>query len=249
MSQITKPVESKPVKITAACSFLRAEATFALESMRPHNLFQKMFGLMLLIAYAAIVTAFLFFAIAHKTENEESFFYSNLFGFSDWGLAEIMGYGLEAMLTGIFVRIALKQGRRFWLFFAAIFTIILLDDMLSLHEMAGNMAENRFFIAGYLGEIVGFALIGVPILLFLFAGYYYCPKSGATYKAYILFTAYLGLLIFFGVVVDALHAFIETRIHISQTIGDLAEDGMELLILCLCSLSALNYLQSETSKA
>jgi len=85
------------------------------------------------------------------------------------------------------------------------------------------------------GDLIGFSLTGLLSVVLWLAGARLIHEED-DWLAYLVFTAYFAVLIFFGVGVDAVHGMLER--NVSQTLLSLIEDGGELLTTAIISLSA-----------
>ncbi len=118
-----------------------------------------------------------------------------------------------------------------------LFLFFLLDDSLSLHELAGEfLAEKYHFEPKFglravdFGELSFVAVMGLIILSALGIAYF---KGGDVFKKrthVLLFL--LGFLVVFGVGFDMLHEILGENLKVGFVIG-LIEDGGEMIIVTL----------------
>lgn len=186
---------------------------------------------------AVLIGCFITYAYVEKFNITGSFFYGRVkFSFVDRGYPEFFGYMLELASSVLFVLFASAQRRKCWYAWAVIMFVIFLDDALKLHESIGTLLSVGLGLSPVVGDLIGFASTGVLSGIFWLIG-----LRGLTgeedFSAYLVFTVYFALLIFFGVAVDAVHGIIGK--NMSQTLFTLVEDGSELIITAVITLSVL----------
>lgn len=191
-------------------------------------------------AVAILIGCFVAYAFVEKHHLESNFFYGRVhFSFIDGGYPEVFGYFLELVSCAVFFLVAWWYGKKHWYMWAIILFVVFLDDAFKLHETVGRMVSAELSIAPAAGDLIGFASTGLLSAVFWFAGLRMIPDQQEL-CAYLVFTVYFSILIFFGVAVDAAHGLFGK--NISQTIFTLIEDGGELLVVALISLSSLGML-------
>lgn len=112
-----------------------------------------------------------------------------------------------------------------------------LDDCFGAHEIAGNFLFDKNPMAAIYGGLVVFTAMGVVFAVLWIAGLWVAFPQDEEFHAYLLFSIYFGLLVFFGVVVDAFHTYLQEHFHLSETLLTLVEDGSEMLMLCIFAVS------------
>jgi hypothetical protein len=189
------------------------------------------------VSAIAVVTAlFVRYAYVEKHHLADSFFLGQVkFSFIDGGYPEMLGYGLELAASVLFAMFAWTHLKKQWYAWSAILLLTFFDDSFGLHEFIGRSAHLYLGVAPVAGDLIGFASTGLLSAIFWFAGVHYI-KDKEEFSAYLVFTGYYSLLIFFGVAVDAVHGLIGE--HMSQTVFTLFEDGGELVTTALISLSS-----------
>ena len=186
---------------------------------------------------AVLIGCFITYAYVEKFSITDHFFYGRVkFSFVDRGYPEFFGYMLELVSCMLFALVASAPGKKCWYAWAAIMFVIFLDDALKLHETIGTLLSNGFGLSPVAGDLIGFASTGFISGIFWIIGLGGI-KTEEDFGAYLVFTVYFSLLIFFGVAVDALHGIIGK--NMSQTLFTLVEDGSELVITAVIALSAL----------
>jgi hypothetical protein len=183
-----------------------------------------------------LIACFVRYAYVEKHQLANSFFHDRLqFSFVDGGYPERFGYGLELAAFALFALFAWARRKPQWYACAAILFLTFLDDAFGLHEWVGGMVASEFGVLPVIGELIGFASTGLLSAAFWFAGARLI-HSEQDWLPYLVFTAYIGILVFFGVGVDAVHGILGK--DVSQTLLTVIEDGGELTTTALISLSA-----------
>ncbi|WP_368562709.1 hypothetical protein [Pseudoxanthomonas sp. UTMC 1351] len=183
-----------------------------------------------------LITCFVRYAYVEKHNLTNSFFYDRLqFSFVDGGFPETFGYGLELAACVLFAMFAWTRRKRHWYACAAILLLTFVDDAFGLHETIGAMLTAEFGLSPVAGEVIGFASLGLLSAALWLAGARLI-RDEDDWLPYLVFTAYLGILVFFGVGVDVVHGTVAK--NASQTLLTLIEDGGELATTALISLSA-----------
>lgn len=201
--------------------------------------------IMIASAVAILIGCFIAYAFAEKHRIEGSFFYGRVqFSFIDGGYPEFLGYFLELAACAIFASFAWWYHKKHWYLWAIILFVVFLDDAFSLHESIGHAVSNNIGVSASMGDLIGFASTGL-----LSAGFWVIGLRMVTdqneFCAYLVFTVYFSILIFFGVGVDAMHGMFGQ--NMSQTLFGLIEDGGELLMTSVISLSALGMWRLQQS--
>lgn len=183
-----------------------------------------------------LITCFVRYAYVEKHHLTNSFFHNRLqFSFVDGGFPETFGYGLELAACALFAMFAWTHSKRQWYACAAILLLTFLDDAFGLHEAIGAMLTAGFGLSPVAGEVIGFASLGLISAALWLAGARLIQGED-DWLPYLVFTAYFGILVFFGAGVDAVHGTLAK--NASQTLLTLIEDGGELATTALIALSA-----------
>jgi hypothetical protein len=185
---------------------------------------------------AILIACFVRYAYVERHHLTDSFFYDRLqFSFVDRGYPEIFGYGLELAACALFSISAWAYCKKQWYAFAAILFVTFLDDAFELHEAIGHLFNAGFGLSPVVGDLIGFSTTGLVSVVFWLAGTRLIQQED-DWLPYLVFTAYFAILIFFGVGVDAVHGMLGRSV--SQTVLTLIEDGGELVMTAVISLSA-----------
>lgn len=191
----------------------------------------------LLIADAVMIAGYVAFAYAEHYGIQGSPFYGNLkFSFVDGGYPEMYGYGKQVLIAVLLLATHAATRQAVYRMLAVLFAVCVLDDALALHEAFGSYLAAHAGIPVRVGELVGWAVIGLVPVLAVVAGYRRSdPRSRADAQAVLVGFA---LLLFFAVGMDVVHGVIGRFVSGFQTVLTVAEDGGELFALTLiCALS------------
>ncbi len=150
------------------------------------------------------------------------------------GYAEVYQYIKEFWIAVLLLVLAINSRNVAYCAWCMLFTYFLLDDSLQIHERGGAFLVERLSLvpmfqlrAQDYGELIVTLVAATVIFSGIALSYFFsCPVLRKISKN--LFFMVL-LLVFFGVVVDMLHAAIEWR----RGLFELAEDGGEMLIMSL----------------
>lgn len=184
-----------------------------------------------------LVACFISYAFVEKYQLADSFFYGRVeFSFIDRGYPEIFGYVLELGASALFLLFAVLHHKKSWFAWSAIMFVVFLDDAFKLHESLGHAYAAVLGLAPVAGDLMGFATTGLLSVVLWGIGVTNITDR-EEFSAYLVFSVYFALLIFFGVGVDALHGLFGE--NVSQTVFTLAEDGGELVMTAIITLSAL----------
>lgn len=200
---------------------------------------------MIASAVTMLIGCFIAYAFAEKHRIEGSFFYGRVqFSFIDGGYPELLGYFLELAACAIFALCAWWHHKKRWYMWAIILFVIFLDDAFKLHESVGHAVSVNFGVSASVGDLIGFASTGLLSAVFWVIGLRMVTDQNE-FCAYLVFTVYFSILIFFGVGVDAMHGMFGQ--NMSQTLFGLIEDGGELVMTAVISLSALGMWRLQQS--
>jgi hypothetical protein len=184
-----------------------------------------------------IFGCFIAYAFVEKYQLVDNFFYGQVkFSFIDRGYPEFFGYGLELSACALFMMFAFAHHKKCWYAWAAILFVVFLDDAFKLHETIGHAVSAAWNLQPVAGDLVGFASTGLFCVIFWFFGVRTISDE-EDFSAYLVFSVYFAMLIFFGVGVDAVHGLMGK--NVSQTLFTLLEDGGELITTAVIALSAL----------
>ena len=159
----------------------------------------------------------------------------------DLGIPEFFNYFKWALIAVALAWIAVRDRWFAPLAWALIFTMILVDDSMQVHEHLGvvisrvaKLPENMLFHGNDLGEVVAFVMMGtIAALLVLTSLFDKDPASRRLATRYVLVIAGLSA---FGVAVDALHQVLwyMAEAHLApgtpSTLLGLIEDGGEMIV-------------------
>jgi hypothetical protein len=169
----------------------------------------------------------------------------------DKGYAEAFQYIKEFWIAGLLAFISFRTRKFFFFAWSLLFLYFLLDDSLSIHEKLGNTLSGYLAFATQfkleandLGELIASAFFGFVLLSIIGLSTY---LSSRKIKLISLDLAILlGVLIFFGVGMDVLHAI--ARSIPGSGILTLVEDGGEMMAMSLICWYAASLLESVLKK-
>ena len=160
------------------------------------------------------------------------------------GVGELFGYGQTALVIALLLLLWRASGRagRVYIGWAVVFTTVLLDDSLQVHEAGGRFVVRHLDgeVAGLdpeqLGELMTWALLSLLPLLLVAVLHRTSPRP-ARQRSWVL-GALVGALIFFGAGVDTLHDVVDDHHTVAWLVGSV-EDGGELLVMSLIAAFAV----------
>lgn len=137
----------------------------------------------------------------------------------DGGYSEVFQYIKEYWTALLFFAMAWRARDVLFAAWALLFTYLLCDDALTIHESLGRMIAMRLELvpvlgirAADVGELIVSAIAGAVFLVLIGGFYLRGSENGKSVSRDL--TLLLAVLVFFGVVVDAVHLAIqEHRIH------------------------------------
>lgn len=151
-----------------------------------------------------------------------------------WGYPEIFQYLKAGFVAGCFFWLGSKYKRPQLYSWAVVFSYVLLDDSIEIHEFlgyrVGTFLENAGISGGKtIGELFVFAVLGFMVFIPLFYYYFRSNHRGIKIMSQDLFILFVAML-FFGIGVDVLHDMAETGTVLNGLLG-LVEDGGEMLVM------------------
>jgi hypothetical protein len=190
-------------------------------------------GLLLVLLLATDVLLIVAHILWLTTPYIEHYTYSLV---QERGLGEVFQYIKAFWLVVMFGWVAVVTRQVAYLPWAAVFGYMGLDDIMQIHEEGGNSLALRWELQEMfgqrprdIGEIIIFAAAGA-IMLVLLAIAWSIGNETFRNRTITLFKL-CGILIFFGIVMDAVHIwFLDTAL---DDFFGTVEDGGELLALSL----------------
>ena len=189
------------------------------------------------------------FILVHFLRDFPPFDSSRLFSVeTDKGYAEIFQYVKISWITLLLGMLWWR--RRGGIFFAwmLLFAYLLCDDAMQLHEHGGSVVARTWGFDGALGlrakdfgELAVTGAAGLAFLLLLLVMYRRSETAAREASRRLAF--YLGIVVFFGVVVDMIH--ILSGNDGSAAILGAVEDGGEMVAVSIVCWYALNLVESR----
>lgn len=156
----------------------------------------------------------------------------------DRSVSEVFLYTQYFFITLLFALLAFQRRSGMMVYWCAVFTYFLMDDLLRLHEKGGMLLSLRLDLSGLAygslgerapGEAIYYAAVGGLIVALALGAY---RLGGAEFrKVSKRLAVYLTLFAVFAVGGDVIHhAFSQQPL---SSIADLIEEGGEILSICL----------------
>jgi hypothetical protein len=163
----------------------------------------------------------------------------------DASYAEIFGYGKTLIVLYMLVSIRTKYRPPIYLALIAIYTFVLLDDALHLHEVLGRGVAYALDLQPFaglrardVGELIVWTIFGVPLLALTLAAFVRSPPADRANG--LLLLAALALLALFAVVADMAHVLMMDAFRGADLLFIVIEDGGEQIALTLtCAVAIL----------
>lgn len=180
---------------------------------------------------------FVIIHILHLFHNYTGIFASSYFSLAaDRGMAEMYQYLKESSIVLILIILFRRKSNSVYIAWSLLFGYLLVDDAYRLHEKLGAMLRPYFSFAPMiglraqdLGELCVYAFFGLTCLIFIGITHRMSDADARTNSRY--FLVILTFFVFFGVVVDMIHAMVK-----HPTLSDmmaLLEDGGEMLVVTI----------------
>ncbi len=184
-----------------------------------------------------IVLSLAHFAVDNISPNYSGFLLnSNLSVEKDGGYPEIFQYVKEVIIIVTFLLLFIRTHSAMYFSWVLVFSYLLLDDSLKLHERFGSLLSVYFDLTPLIGlraqdfgELIASVIFGIILLIFVAVGYYLSNPIRRKISRNILFMLF-GLA-FFGVLVDMIHVVLKFS-FVQRIVGTL-EDGGEMLIMSI----------------
>ncbi|MES2823321.1 MAG: hypothetical protein V4732_06955 [Pseudomonadota bacterium] len=213
------------------------------------NSIHRFFSITTAIMFVIFVGLFIAYAFVEKHQLTDNPLFGGVkFSFVDGGYPEIFGYFLEFFCISVFTIHALANKKKYWLAWAAIFVIVLLDDSIGAHETLANVFFDKETLSPVMGGIAVFAVMGLMFAGLWLVGLMAMPQDAAEFPAYILLSIYFAALVLVGVGIDSMHAYLKGHFHLPDTALTLAEDGTELLLTAIMAITALGLWYRDSEK-
>lgn len=211
----------------------------------------------ILCLFAALVSIDVMFILIELMRRLANYFNENLYFFSsemfniskDMGYPEIYTYFKTILVVIILCHTCFRFRDSIYGAWAFVYSVVLLDDALQLHERFGDILQLKFGLPSLLGlegddigEIMVWAALGLPVAGALYYGF---SRSRGIHKIVgQMFGVFFFLLVFFAIGMDMLHSVIKRVTNAnSDSIGvvtrganflfKVLEDGGEMVTLSM----------------
>lgn len=187
--------------------------------------------LLLLLAADAI------FVVVHLVHALSPFFNDRIYSIEqDRGYAEVFQYVKTFWVVIMLATLAWRTREPVYIAWMSLYAYLLFDDALFIHEGGGAAIAARLGYEGALGlravdfgELTVEAVSGFAFLAFIAVGYLRSARDAR--NASIDLALLLGLLVYFGVLIDMLH--VVARHGPGNVIFAVVEDGGEMIAMSL----------------
>jgi hypothetical protein len=164
---------------------------------------------------------------------------------SDWSYAEMFGYLKVILILSLLISIPQVLKRPIYLAFIAIYTFVLLDDALEVHETGGFHIAEALDLQPFFGlrpidpgELIVWTAAGLPLLAAVAFAVVRSPREDRGNG--LLLLAALAVLVLFAIVVDMTHVVARRAFRGADHLFTVIEDGGEQIALTLtCGLAIL----------
>ena len=185
------------------------------------------------------------------------YFHKEMLLTTDGGHPELFGYAQTLLLVVLFVRLLRWTRQPIYLVLGLIFLVVLLDDALQLHEVAGVYLSEELGLPKLfgvrrrdVGEVVAYGILGAVTLPLLVYGLF---RSRAEHRGNgLAFMIPLGGLAFCAIGVDLVYRMLKDLFKAAGVLIDAIEDGGELVTItlgCLLALGALRLYRPQAAPA
>lgn len=195
-----------------------------------------------------LVSADAAFVVVHFIRHYPPFYSDYLYSLeTERGFAEVYQYVKTYWIVIMLAVVWWRAREGVYLAWMTLFTYLLCDDSLQIHER-GGLAIAQFWglqdalglRSRDLGELVVTGAFGIILLLFIVAMHW--RSAPDTQRASSKLMYYLGIIVFFGVFVDQLHSLV--RGTGGYAILGVVEDGGEMLAVSVVCWYVLNLVEN-----
>lgn len=157
---------------------------------------------------------------------------------TEGGYSELFQYIKEYWIAMLLFGLSWRTREVSYTIWALLFTYLLMDDAFQFHERAGKSIAGFWeYSQGYgligheIGQVVVSLLVGCFFLTLI--AYFYFRSSNYMKIATRDFATLLGLLVFFGIFIDTLHAVFSIYFPLVTTGLTMIEDGGEMFTMSI----------------
>lgn len=163
---------------------------------------------------------------------------------ADGGIPEWFNYAKTLFLVCLLVRLYVSKRQMIHAALAALFALVLADDMLEIHESGGKYFARALELRPWqglrsvdFGELITWGLLGLLILPLLLIGLMRSERSAVVDGLVLLVP--VGALVFFGAFIDQLYHVMRDAFFGADIVLGGLEDGGEMVAITLaCVLAA-----------
>lgn len=216
--------------------------------MRESNLFLKhltqVVNPVLLMLFLCADIAFILLHMSNRLlASPNVLFYLNV----DGGYPEVFQYIKEYWIAIALFAVCWRT--REWIYgtWGLLFTYLLCDDALAIHESVGQAVANHWnyvpvlgLRARDLGELTVSVVVGSAFLVLITYFYLRCGNNAKNVSKDLVLL--LGLLVFFGVFVDLVHV---TVVDLPVKGFNIIEDGGEMITMSMIASYVVHLLESQ----
>jgi hypothetical protein len=194
------------------------------------------------------LTLVAFYGLSFSSEIIPAIFQHPVFSAQHGGQLEIYGYMMIMLSIYYLFKIAIITRLKYIGIFFAIFTLVLIDDSLELHEKISFFYRENYGISIDYDDLFGFLTIGIPIIIMWLISCLLVPRIKQHIADHGILTSIFGGLIFFGVFIDTALTYLIKNYSFPETIQILIEDGSEMLLMSLLAVTTLSMYQKSIPK-
>jgi hypothetical protein len=164
---------------------------------------------------------------------------------ADRSYPEMFGYAKTTILVALLIIACRLSGKSIYAIWAGVFTYVILDDALLVHERLGRAVAgpSSSTWAWDMGQLVVWVLVGMILLAIAVTGL--ARSSGRDRTNGVLLLLALAALGFFAVIIDLVHVIARSWFRGSNLLFTVLEEGGEQLVLTLVLALAVQILRSQ----
>lgn len=201
----------------------------------------------------ALISVDLLFVAVHAVHTIYASMYTDRIPVMHWqwnivydrSYLELFGYSKTLLIISLLLALHVKNERLVYLVFAVLFTFVLLDDSLMLHETIGQSLADALALRPFaglrpldFGELLFWAGAALPLLGLAAVGL--VTATGPDQATGLLLLGALAVLMVFGAGFDMVHVMVEQAFRGAHLLFSVIEQGGQQITLSLtCGLAVL----------